>query len=192
MCRGGIKSWCKSLSRLAQHIKQPWRDSFSLSSSVPFLLYQLVHDFISFKWEFRDPQIQAPASSNNTTVRFYFSSRQNGIPDSILDRPGFSQWWFFFFFGLSETIFNMLKWDQFYPPPPPPTHPLTKKNNSSVYICLKSRVDTSQNERIFDKRALYLAYNRPFFLNHHHYHHHHQQYFFFSTSPRGDFSPLLI
>lgn len=150
MCRGGIKSWCKSLSRLAQHIKQPWRDSFSLSSSVPFLLYQLVHDFISFKWEFRDPQIQAPASSNNTTVRFYFSSRQNGIPDSILDRLGFSQWWFFFFLVFRRQY--LICWNEisFIPPHHPP---LTKKNNSSVYICLKSRVDTSQNERIFDKRA---------------------------------------
>lgn len=56
---GWIKSWCKSLFRLAQHIKQPWRAAFSLSSSVPFLLYQCVYHFISFKWEFRNPQIQA-------------------------------------------------------------------------------------------------------------------------------------
>lgn len=166
-----------------QRIKQPCHDSFSLSSAAPshFFLYQLVHHFISFKWEFRDPQIQAPASSNNKTVRFYFFSRQNGIPDSILDRPGFSQWWllpFLFFFRQYLICWNEIS---FYTD----THTLTHKNAFFLIKCEISR--WNKNEFSCDKPICVLAYF-PLLLSsssssspsekqqqwhyHHHLHHH--------------------
>lgn len=67
-----------------------------------FLLYQL---------HFFQMRIQGPRVFKQHMFAFTSSSSQTDhIPDSILDRPGFSQRWIFL--G-GETIFKIVKWDQF-------------------------------------------------------------------------------
>lgn len=138
------------------------------------------------------PTPPAPPRLQTTQLYgFYFFRRQNGIPDSILDRLGFSQWWFlafflsflfgfslffFFFFlfflGLCETIFNMMKLDQFSPLILPPLPPKITKikvkllyrseiNQSSVISLLLIRLE----KYLLSHKLLHLTfiYFFPFF-----------------------------